>query len=98
VFVQIERRKPDEIQAFACDRLPHVPEWILIFLNPTKKPFWVIPDDHYFEITDGKHGLPQELLAAAHRYAGGDIDLATAEALICELLTIWSRQNEPASD
>jgi hypothetical protein len=96
MFVQIEHRNADTIQVFVYDRMPNVPQWIQISLKPTARPFWTIPGDHYFEISEGQFGLPKELLAAAKRLDEGEIDQATAERKIAELLAIWSEATQGA--
>jgi hypothetical protein len=95
MHVEIEQRQPGAIQIFAYDRLPNVPQWILVQLDPGANPFWTLPPDHYFEHTAGEYGFPGELQSIARRFVAGEIDQSTAEAAFTGVLEGWSRATTP---
>jgi hypothetical protein len=91
IYEDSAERGPGTLQLRVYDPLPNVPVWMQIALDSDTKPFWTLPSDHYFEITEGKYGLPAELQATARLFVVGEIDQATAEARFADLLATWSR-------
>jgi len=98
MFVQIERRDPDTVRISTHDRMANVPEWIQISLKPTAQPFWTLPDGHSCAISEGRFGLPHELLTTARAFVAGSIDHATAERTFADQLAGWSRTTRSADE